>query len=48
VDLLELSFCSCEPPCGYWELNPGALEKQPPVLSSSEASHQFLYFLFLR
>lgn len=30
----------CEPPCGPWELNPGPLEEQQPVLSITEHSLQ--------
>lgn len=48
VGLLELLFYSCEPPCDYWEVNPGVLEEQQPVLSTSGPSHQSLYYLFLR
>jgi hypothetical protein len=30
---------SCEPPCVYWEFNPGPLEEQP-VISITEPSLQ--------
>ena len=34
---------SCEPPCGYGELNPGPLEEQS-VLLTAEPSLQLLWF----
>jgi hypothetical protein len=35
---------SCKPPCGYWELNLGPLEKQP-VLSIAESSLKPLHLI---
>jgi len=38
----------CEPPCGCWELNSGALEEQPvSALTSSHHVDLSLGFLFL-
>jgi hypothetical protein len=37
---------SCEPPCGYWELNLGPLEEQP-VFLTTESSLQPLGCLFV-
>ena len=33
---------SCEPPCGYWELNPGLLEEQPVLLATQQLSSPLL------
>lgn len=41
--LMELEFC-CEPPCGYWESNPGPLQEQ--VLVTVEPPLQPL-FIFI-
>jgi hypothetical protein len=30
----DITINGCEPPCGYWELNSGPLEKQPALLTS--------------
>jgi hypothetical protein len=40
LDLLEIGIVDdCEPPCGYWELNPGPLQEQQ-VFYIAELSFQ--------
>jgi hypothetical protein len=33
-DPRKLELDSCKQPCGYWEQNPGLLERQPVLLTS--------------